>query len=230
MSTHSPPLPPAPFGLIVPSRPVVIAPAIQSLSPTQFLCPLPSSPHFSHIVVFLLPGNVIPLTHSAAVYLQFPGSSAFTLLGALDNEKQSAVFKVTGFGDAATTINGTADAVVEIDMDAPSDQPPTSTTLPPGDFTLGISIEPAASIAAQLASVKAAPAEGTSTALTLARRPPTTKVLAQRIIKNAFNFLASFAGGAGGSEMVPLKAFQEWWVKFERRVENDPGFLERDVD
>lgn len=78
--------------------------------------------------------------------------------------------------------------------------------------------------------MKAAPAEETSTALTLARRPPTTKVLAQRIIKNAFNFLASFAGGAGGSEMVPLKAFREWWVKFERRVENDPGFLERDVD
>jgi len=69
-----------------------------------------------------------------------------------------------------------------------------------------------------------------SMALALARRPPKTKILAQRIIKNAFNFLASFAGGAGGSEMVPLKAFQEWWAKFERRVENDPGFLERDLD
>jgi len=229
MSTPSAPLPLAPFGLILPSRPVVIAPAIQSLLNTQFLCTFPSNPHFSHIVVFLLPGSVIPLNHGAAVYLQFPGSSAFKLLGALDNEKQSAIFKVNGFSDDATT-NGTANAVVEIDMDALTDEYPTSTTNPPGNFILGISIEPAASIAAQLVNILTTSTDDTSMALTPARRPPTTKILAQRIIKNAFNFLASFAGGTGGSEMVPLKAFQEWWVKFERRVENDPGFLERDVD
>ena len=58
-----------------------------------------------------------------------------------------------------------------------------------------------------------------------------TLVLAQRIIKNAFNFLASFSGNvAGGVEVVPLKAFEEWWKKFEARVKNDPGFLERDGD
>jgi hypothetical protein len=56
-------------------------------------------------------------------------------------------------------------------------------------------------------------------------------VLAQKIIKNAFNFLASFAGnGPGGSEVVPLKSFQDWWAKFEKRIERDPGFLERDED
>jgi hypothetical protein len=60
------------------------------------------------------------------------------------------------------------------------------------------------------------------------RRPPSTKLLAQRIIKDAFNFLASFAGGRSGQEVVPLKSFQDWWTKFERRIENDPGFLERD--
>jgi len=49
-----------------------------------------------------------------------------------------------------------------------------------------------------------------------------TKVLAQRIIANAFNFLASF-----GSDVIPLKAFEEWWKKFERKVEMDPTFLER---
>lgn len=51
----------------------------------------------------------------------------------------------------------------------------------------------------------------------------TTKVLAQRIIGNAFNFLASF-----GSDTVPLKAFQDWWTKFEKKVELDPSFLERE--
>ncbi|KAI7114770.1 hypothetical protein KC352_g34547, partial [Hortaea werneckii] len=49
------------------------------------------------------------------------------------------------------------------------------------------------------------------------------KVMAQRIIGNAFNFLASF-----GSETVPLKAFQDWWTKFEKKVELDPSFLERE--
>jgi len=66
----------------------------------------------------------------------------------------------------------------------------------------------------------------------------TTVVLAQRIIKNAFNFLASFAGnvpvpgssGTAGVEVVPLKAFQDWWIKFESKVKNDPTFLEKDVD
>jgi hypothetical protein len=57
---------------------------------------------------------------------------------------------------------------------------------------------------------------------------PDTLLLAQRIIKNAFNFLASFSGNVnGGVEVVPLKAFEEWWKKFEGRVRSDPGFLER---
>ena len=119
-------------------------------------------------------------------------------------------------------------------MDADVDGNPTGTTTTtgpaPGNFILGISIEPAASIAAQLANTKAAAEEETSMALTVSRPPPSTKVLAQRIIKNAFNFLASFAEGGGGNETVPLKAFQEWWGKFERRVENEPGFLEREAD
>ena len=52
----------------------------------------------------------------------------------------------------------------------------------------------------------------------------TTKVLAQRIIGNAFKILASF-----GSDVVPLKAFEEWWKKFERKIEADPTFLDREV-
>ncbi|MCJ1251912.1 hypothetical protein MMC30_009150 [Trapelia coarctata] len=226
MSNTSPSPPPAPFGLILPSRPFLPLEKLP-ISDTQFACRFPSNPHFSHIVAFLLPGNLIPLNHGAAVYIQFPGSSEFKLLGAIGNEKQSAIFKINGYNGAS---NGMANGVVEVDMDADVNQAPAGNTNPPGEFVVGISIEPAVSIAAQLASMKAAPSEETSTALTIARRPPSTKILAQRIIKNAFNFLASFAEGAGGTETVPLKAFQEWWAKFERRVENDPGFLERDAD
>ena len=55
-----------------------------------------------------------------------------------------------------------------------------------------------------------------------------TVVLARRIIQDAFNFLSSFSGGGGGEEMVPLRVFNDWWVKFEKKVELDPGFLERE--
>lgn len=112
------------------------------------------------------------------------------------------------------------------------------------DVTVGISIEDATIITAQLSALSSTSTSQTKTpssdasALILSRpaaSPTTTippKVLAQRIIRNAFNFLASFAGtvGAGGEEVVPLRSFRDWWVKFERRLENEPGFLEREGD
>ena len=67
-------------------------------------------------------------------------------------------------------------------------------------------------------------------------------VIAQRIARNLFNFLGGFvtenlpAGtvALGGVRVegtyVPLKAFEEWWGKFNHKVESDPGFLERESD
>lgn len=107
-------------------------------------------------------------------------------------------------------------------MDAES--PPTG-----ANITLGISLESADSVSSQMAALQQ---PSTSTALVTTRgvekQKPDTLMLAQRIIKNAFNFLASFSGNVnGGVEVVPLKAFEEWWRKFEGRVRADPGFLER---
>ena len=55
----------------------------------------------------------------------------------------------------------------------------------------------------------------------------TTLQLAQRIITNAFNHLASHGQQLNGVEIIPLKAFQDWWRKFEARIRSDPTFLER---
>ena len=113
------------------------------------------------------------------------------------------------------------------------------------EMILGISVEPSSSVMAQMSSLPASRANAAinepSNALVVARPPPpppNTLQLAQRIIKNAFNFLASFSGnvpvpgvaGAAGVEVVPLKAFEDWWRKFEGRVRSDPGFLMRDND
>ena len=109
-------------------------------------------------------------------------------------------------------------------------------------ITLGISIEPLSSVLASLSSLpstiqfaqtprSATPAPGQ---LVLANsKTPTVLSLAGRIIKNAFNYLGSFAvkadvPGPGVTDVVPLKAFQDWWVKFEKKVELDPGVLERE--
>ena len=176
----------------------------------------------------------------------------FRLLGAIANEKQTAIFRVNGMAQQQQGIygNGGATDGAEVDMDAEDTTVPaaqmTNGSTGQEDVTIGISIEPAAQVLTQVASL-VGPTTTTSntilppsssTALTIARRSSPaarlpTKVLAQRIIQNAFNFLASFADGgaggvSGGSEVVPLKSFQDWWMKFERRIDNDPGFLERE--
>ena len=165
--------------------------------------------------------------------------------------KQSAIFKIRnagGDGSAAPGDGYQGGAVVgevngnpEIDMDADVPEPTPADprgAIPTGEITLGISIEATTTLAPQLAALAeekasttgaVAPGDSLNDAMTLYKPPAapavTTKVLAQRIIKNAFNFLASFAGG---DEMVPLKSFEGWWKKFERRIDADPGFLERE--
>lgn len=184
------------FSLILPGRPCLTN-IVAIEPPTKYAFSFPSQPSFSHIVVFLLPGNSLPPDVAAGVYIQFPGSPDFKFLGAIANEKQSAIFKVSI---------------------------PTQPLLS-GNVTLGISIEPISSIQAQMAGLEQQLASGE---MALVKASPNTKVLAKRIIQNAFNFLASFSGDVGGNEVVPLKSFQDWWRKFEARVDNDPGFLERD--
>ncbi|KAI4239004.1 MAG: hypothetical protein LQ349_000685 [Xanthoria aureola] len=226
-----------PFGVILPSRPVITNPV--TISPTQYAFTIPSAPPFSHVVVFLVPGNVLPPATLAAVYIQFPGPNPeFKLLGAIGNDKQTAIFKINNGTGSAHTNTGVSAAEIENEMTDDTDgqiQSADGATASDSSIAIGIAVESAASIEAQLASLKSPSAmvlgtKGPSSTATAS--PVPTKILAQRIIKNAFNFLASFAGQTtvGGEEMVPLRSFRGWWEKFERRVENDPGFLERDAD
>ncbi|KAE8350414.1 hypothetical protein BDV28DRAFT_139168 [Aspergillus coremiiformis] len=187
------------FSVIIPGRPcltdiVPVDPQPNGQS-TKFAFTIPLAPDFSDLVVFFLPGTVLPPDTAAAIYIQFP-DNGFRFIGALANEKPSAIL---------------------------STSPPPN--LAPGmTATLGISIEPVQSVAPQLATLEAE--KGASGQLVRQSRQITTKVLAQRIIGNAFNFLASFA--SSDQDAVPLKAFRDWWTKFERKVDMDPTFLERE--
>lgn len=220
------------FGVVPTGSPLITTPSAAP-APTSLIFTLPST-KFTHLTVFLLPGITLPPNTAAAVYIaSAPSNGAnpdFKFLGGIGPGKESAVYKVSGQAAGAASTG----QIPEIDMDAPEGSQQSGREL-----ILGISIEDASSVAERMATTSAS-SNTTSTALVKAGAPDKNQslVLAQRIIKNAFNFLASFSGnvpvpgapGAAGVEVVPLKAFEEWWRKFEGRVRNDPGFLERDSD
>lgn len=239
------------FSVVLPGRACLTDPTpIQqdpNTPPTNFAFTFPAAPKFSHIVVFLLPGVTLPAGTGAAVYIQFPNPSnappnaqpEFKFLGAIANEKPSAIFKVNMPGSQKPrTETEQEDEMMDVGTGGPSAA--ADPIDPNATITLGIAVEPAETIAPKLASLQ--PQSQTGAGSDLVRRTGqmpgqmqrpgvSTKVLAQRIIGNAFNFLASFAASdprAQGEEVVPLKSFRDWWTKFERRIDADPGFLERE--
>lgn len=210
------------FGLVPAGLPVITQPS-EAPTPTSFVYSLPAAPKpFSHVVVFLLPGIVLPDGTAAAIYLVTPPDPARgqtapvpRFLGGVGPGKESAIFKLNESNTAAGGGGG---------MGQQQQQ----------QIILGVSIEDAASVAARVEELAAAKTSSPGAMALVpagaagARQQPSTLVLAQRIIKNAFNFLSSFSGQAGQVEVVPLRAFEDWWRKFESRVRTDPGFLERD--
>ncbi|KAI9795558.1 MAG: hypothetical protein M1833_006958 [Piccolia ochrophora] len=219
------------FAVLPAGRPVHTA--LTVIDPTHYTLSLVPTPHFNHLAIFFLPDTTLPPSTAAAVYIRLPGQTEFKLLGAIGEGKESCILSIKDVGGGGTQSGsgGDDDLMVDDAVGAPSG--------PARVLEVGISIEDAASVQAQLAVVKGGGAPGPvggTTSMALVKPPagpPPTKVLAQRIIQNAFNFLASFAekgkGQSGaGEEVVPLKSFREWWAKFERRIERDPGFLERD--
>ncbi|KAL3473046.1 hypothetical protein BJX99DRAFT_202961 [Aspergillus californicus] len=217
------------FSVIIPGRPCLTDIVAVDTQPngqsTKFAFNFPLAPYFTDIVVFFLPGTVLPQDTAAAIYIQYPGSE-FRFIGALANEKPSSVIHVRPPRRTEAQ-----------DEDQMLDDGSAGGANSSAVVTLGISIEPVQVVAPQLAALEADKAgSGARPSTDLVRLTPqqkgiSTKVLAQRIVGNAFNFLASFASGDPsnrGQEVVPLKAFQDWWTKFERRVDIDPTFLERE--
>ncbi|KAL6884373.1 hypothetical protein HDV57DRAFT_455657 [Trichoderma longibrachiatum] len=215
------------FGIVPAGHPLLTTPS-SSPSPTSFLYALPTNKPFSHIVVFLLPGIALPDNSAAAIYLTTAREAAaspapnFRFLGAIGPGKESAMFKVGSSSSSSSSETASS-----------SDPSSSSSSSADGGLMLGISVEPADAIAPrlqELAANKAAQPSSSSPSSSSSQVP--TVVLAQRIIQNAFNFLASFSGtaGPGGVEVVPLRAFEEWWRKFESRIRSDPSFLEKQSD
>ncbi|KXH59607.1 hypothetical protein CSAL01_04363 [Colletotrichum salicis] len=200
------------FGIVPAGQPLQTSPT-SAPSETSFLYSISAARPFSHITVMLLPGIVLPPDTAAAIYFATAADVTaatatgqppnFKFLGGIGTGKESATFKLNAGNSNANNNNGGDPSVM-----------------------IGVSVEPAESVFSRIQEISANKTSSSGAT------GPSTQLLAQNIIKNAFNFLASFSGtaGPGGVEVVPLKAFEEWWKKFESRVRSDPSFLERPQD
>lgn len=199
------------FGYICGGRPVEIN--VSQVEPSKFLFKVEDASRINHIALFLLPGAQLPIDMAAAVYAQLPGKLDFSLLGALTAAKQSAIFRLD-MGSSASAIN---------DVDDMTDEDLTPTSALDSTITFGISIEAVTQVQQYIASQRIAarrPKEITASA----PPPPSSDVatLANGIIANAYNFLASFIDPQG---KVPIKSFDDWWNKFRSRLSADPEFV-----
>ncbi|EXF76020.1 hypothetical protein CFIO01_00505 [Colletotrichum fioriniae PJ7] len=204
------------FGIVPAGQPLLTDPT-SAPSETSFLYSISAARPFSHITVMLLPGIVLPPDTAAAIYFATAADVAaatatgqtpnFKFLGGIGTGKESATFKLNAGSNANNNNNNNNGGDPSV--------------------MIGVSVEPAESVFSRIQEISANKASSSNNA-----SQPSTQLLAQNIIKNAFNFLASFSGtaGPGGVEVVPLKAFEEWWKKFESRVRSDPSFLERPQD
>jgi len=169
--------------------------------------------------------------------------------------KQSAIFRLKGAATSTIMGQNVAAAAGTGGTDEMLDDTSTissSNMNGSEDVTaqLGISVEPIEAVQQKLMTLPAHLSSLTSSAniqsasnstLVLARgnaglgagqpsNSVATLTLARKIIQNAFNYLGSFSSGLPGHEMVPMREFQSWWTKFERRLASDASFLERDGD
>ncbi|KAK0745132.1 hypothetical protein B0T21DRAFT_408179 [Apiosordaria backusii] len=189
------------FGLVPAGQPVIFEPTTIH-SENSFIYKIPPS----------ATPNSKPFSHIVVFFLPGvalpPGAAAAIHLLTPPTNPQSDAFDITFLGALG---DGKASAIFKLCCDTSS------------GVAIGISIEPEATVAAKMQELAA---RGPSKAL------PSTLQLAQRIISHAYNFLSGYSGTTGGPngvEVVPIKAFEQWWKKFESKVRTDPTFLERDV-
>ncbi|ODQ66584.1 DUF775-domain-containing protein [Nadsonia fulvescens var. elongata DSM 6958] len=207
------------FGAICAGRGVQTE--LQQVDSNKYMLQIEDGAKVNHIVVFLLPGAALEPGIAASVYFQLPGQD-FTLLGALSNNKPSAIFKINQ-GANVTLQNDSLDEMSDVDAG-----------VPPITITVGISLEPIEVVEASLAELRnsrllqqqqkqtvSSPVP-TSTALVRPSENPTA-ALANKIVRHAYNFLSGFATTDG---KVPMKAFDDWWLKFRSKLVNNPNFLE----
>ncbi|KAJ1969461.1 hypothetical protein H4R34_006161 [Dimargaris verticillata] len=139
----------------------------------------------------------------------------------LSNSKPSAVFRLRGSKpDAALG------AAMMEDAGATGGDKPA---------TLGISIEPLATVEQQMARLQVAHADAgpistSANALVPLRGPTVTNDtmlgVLQKVMENLYNFVTSFVSSPTANT-IPLRAFEDWYTSTQRKLKMDPDFLRK---
>ncbi|KAJ1667706.1 hypothetical protein IW140_001236 [Coemansia sp. RSA 1813] len=214
------------FGCIVAGR--LVQTNIQQVDVNKYVFELSDAHSINHVVVFLL--GTIPFEpgYAATVHLLWLNKS-WQLLGALSNDKPSAIFRLksTITPEEAARMSGT-------------------------NAELGISIEPLQAVEQQIQQMKQ---QGNATTLSSASTSQSlvpfssartegsgnvsgmpaqvARAFAERALQNLFDYAMSFttrpdaaAMGMIGSnapvQVLPVKVFEDWYNSFLRKVQRDP--------
>ncbi|KAJ6562483.1 hypothetical protein B0H19DRAFT_98434 [Mycena capillaripes] len=203
------------FGCCVAGR--LLQTNLQQVDETHALFELPAASSINHVCVFLLGTVPFPDGYGCTVHFHWPGKG-FQLLGMLSNEKPSAIFRLRGTFTPQQAASATHSAFSASAMQQDTPQAADVTAI------LGLAIEPLEDIARQLSNVVAKPEPTTGL------RDPT--VLAERVVKNLFNYVSGFMGGSVTQDVaVPMTLIVKWYESFIGKVRNGGvGFLDRGDD
>ncbi|KAI9505806.1 hypothetical protein BX070DRAFT_188370 [Coemansia spiralis] len=201
------------FGCIVAGR--LVQTNLQQVDVNKYVFELSDAQNINHIVVFLLGTIPFESGYAATVHLLWPNKS-WQLLGALSNEKPSAIFRLKSTITAEEMAN-----------------------MPNTSAELGISIEPVQAQQFGGTAVSTSQALVPSSAMAVGNNGSAiplqaAKTFAERTLQNLFDYAMSFAARADASTMgvlgsnaaaqvLPVKVFEEWYNSFLRKLQRDPA-------
>jgi len=187
---------------------------------THAVFELPAASTINHITVFLLGTIPFPEGFGATVHFHGP-SKGFQLLGMLSNEKPSAIFRLRGTFDSNSTAMQNA-----FTSASPIPSAPTTDVA-----VLGFSIEPLSQIQSQMSLMRTSTGTLASSGAVATPAPDPT-LLAEKIVKNLFNYVSGFVPGGGSvteNSVVPIGVIAKWYEKFLAKVKaGGVGFLDKE--
>ncbi|AET38340.1 Opi10p Ecym_2627 [Eremothecium cymbalariae DBVPG len=192
---------------------------------------------YSHITLFILPNVTIPPEFIAMVYFKLSPDEEFKLFGQLGTNKQSAIFKVKLPNANVPQPTVSNEGLGEIDMEDDNISA-TDGIHNISELIIGISIESYEQAAAKIEQLRSERTANVHSGTLVVRNqamsvktpgqlariyPVLTLQLASKIVQHAYNYLTGFLDEKSN---VPIKKFETWWEKFQKRLENDGTFLD----
>ncbi|KAH7101245.1 DUF775-domain-containing protein [Auriculariales sp. MPI-PUGE-AT-0066] len=202
------------FGCLVPGRHVQTT--FQQIDETHAMFQLPDAASINHICVFLTGAQLFPEGAGATLHIHSQAKGGFQLLGWLSNDKPSAIFRLRGTYTSESSAHSSLSTAMTVGSSSSST-----------DLMVGIALEPLSAILEQ---------QQQSHLSTVATAPVNATDLAEKIVKNLFNYLGSFVGGGDvrtldPSTGVPIGYVKNWYDGFMSKLRNGgTAFLDRQSD